>query len=115
VFIFPGVGLATAISEAREVTTEMFHIASATLASLVTQDRLDVGAIFPHQSELRHVSFEIACAVVRYASEHNLGRRINPEDVEATVRAAVWDPAYVPVQRHDDRRRDDRSSALIGE
>ena len=107
VFIFPGVGLATAISEAREVTTEMFHIASATLASLVTQDRLDVGAIFPHQSELRHVSFEIACAVVRYASEHNLGRRINPEDVEATVRAAVWDPSYVPVRRHDERRRDD--------
>ena len=99
VFIFPGVGLGTAISEAREVTTEMFHVASATLARLVSQERLDVGAIFPHQSELRRVSFEIACAVVRYASEHDLGRRIKPEDVEATVRAAVWDPRYVAI--HD--------------
>ena len=97
VFIFPGVGLGAAIAEAREVTTEMFHIASATLARLVSQERLDVGAIYPHQSELRRVSFEIACAIVRYASEHNLGRRIDPEDVEATVRAAVWDPSYVPV------------------
>jgi malic enzyme len=99
VFIFPGVGLATAIAEAREVTTEMFHVASATLARLVGQERLDLGAIYPHQSELRNVSFEIACAIVRYASEHNLGRRIAPEDVEATVRAAVWDPSYVPVHR----------------
>lgn len=97
VYIFPGVGLATAIAEAREVTTEMFHVASATLARLVSQERLDQGGIYPHQSELRRVSFEIACAVVRYASEHNLGRRIDAEDVEATVRAAVWEPSYVPV------------------
>jgi malic enzyme len=99
VFIFPGVGLGTAIADAREVTTEMFHIASVTLARLVTEECLDVGAIYPHQRELRRVSFEIACAIVRYASEHNLGHRINPEDVEATVRAAVWDPSYVPVPR----------------
>jgi malic enzyme len=97
VFIFPGVGLGTAIDEAEEVTTEMFHIASVTLARLVSQERLDLGGIYPHQSELRSVSFEIACAIVRYASDHNLGRRIAREDVEATVRAAMWDPSYVPV------------------
>jgi malate dehydrogenase (oxaloacetate-decarboxylating)(NADP+) len=63
----------------------------------VSQERLDVGAIYPHQSDLRSVSFAIACAIVHYASEHNLGRRIAPEKVEATVRASVWDPSYVPV------------------
>ena len=98
VFIFPGVGLGAAIAEVREVTTEMFHIASATLAGLVSQERLEVGAIYPHQSELRHVSFEIACAVVKYASEHDLGRRIPSEDIEKTVRAAVWEPSYVPMR-----------------
>jgi malic enzyme len=102
VFIFPGVGLGAAIAEAREITTEMFHIASATLARAVSQDRLDAGAIFPHQSELRRVSFQIACAVVRYASEHDIGRRIRSEDVEATVRRAVWDPCYVPIRRIED-------------
>jgi len=98
VFIFPGVGLGAAIAEVREITTEMFHIASSTLARLVSQERLDLGAIYPHQSELRRVSFEIACAVVRYASEHDLGRRIDPDAVEAIVRAAVWNPTYVPVR-----------------
>jgi malic enzyme len=98
VFIFPGIGLGTAIAEAREVTTEMFHIASATLAKLVTKERLDTGAIYPHQSELRRVSFEIACAVVRYASEANIGRRVEKENVEALVRSVVWDPAYSPIR-----------------
>lgn len=98
VFIFPGVGLGVAIAEAREVTTEMFHIASVTLAGLVSEERLALGAIYPHQNDLRRASFAIACAVVRYASAHNLGRRIEPEDVERVVRAAVWDPSYVPVQ-----------------
>jgi malic enzyme len=97
VFIFPGVGLGAAIAEAREVTTEMFHIASSTLAKAVSQERLDQGAIYPHQSDLRRVSFRIACAVVRYASENDLGRRIRAEDVEDVVRKAVWDPSYVPV------------------
>lgn len=99
VFVFPGVGLGAAISEVREVTTEMFHIASATLARSVSQDRLAHGAIYPHQSDLRQVSFEIACAVVRYASDNDLGRRIHARDVEDVVRGLVWEPAYAPVMR----------------
>lgn len=102
VFIFPGVGLGTAIAEAREVTTEMFHIASATLARFVSQERLDQGAVYPHQRELRRASFEIACAVVRYASENNLGRRIHPDEIEATVRRVVWEPRYVPVRHSEE-------------
>jgi malic enzyme len=98
VFIFPGVGLGAAVAEAEEVSVEMFHVAAITLARLVSQERLDLGGIYPHQSDLRSVSFAIACAIVRYASEHNLGRRIAAEDVEATVRAAVWNPSYVPVR-----------------
>jgi malic enzyme len=99
VFIFPGVGLGAAIAEVREVTREMFHIASATLARAVSQERLDQGAIYPHQSDLRQVSFEIACAVVRYASDNDLGRRIHAQDVEGVVRGVVWEPSYAPVMR----------------
>jgi malic enzyme len=99
VFIFPGVGLGSAVAEAEEVSAEMFHVAAITLARLVSQERLDLGGIYPHQSELRSVSFAIACAIVRYASDHNLGRRIAAQDVEATVRAAVWDPSYVPIRQ----------------
>jgi malic enzyme len=104
VFIFPGLGLGTAIAEAREVTTEMFYIASETLAASVGEERLAQSAIYPHQSELRRVSYAIACAVVRYASDNNLGRRIADEDVEATVQRAMWDPHYVEVRHAHERR-----------
>jgi malic enzyme len=98
VFVFPGVGLGTIISEASEVNDEMFFIASRTLADCVTPDRLDQGAIYPHQSMLREVSFKIACAVVRYASQHHLGRHVPEERVEALVRKVVWEPQYIPIE-----------------
>jgi malate dehydrogenase (oxaloacetate-decarboxylating) len=97
VFIFPGVGLGAAVSEAREVTEEMFAIASRTLAECVTPERLDAGAIYPHQDELREVSFRIACAVVKYASDNHLGRYIPDDKIEPTVRRAAWYPDYVPI------------------
>jgi malic enzyme len=105
VFIFPGIGLGAAIAEAREITTEMFHVASATLARSVREERLAAGAIFPSQSDLRAASFAIACAIVRYASEHNLGRRVPEADIEPLVRAAMWEPGYVPVLPAEAHRR----------
>ena len=97
VFIFPGVGLGAIVSEAREVSDEMFAVAARTLASCVSEERLALGAIFPHQSELRDVSFRIACAVVRTARDARLGRAIPDAEIEASVRRAVWNPGYIPI------------------
>jgi malic enzyme len=98
VFIFPGLGLGALVAEAREVNDEMFLVASRALAECVSSERLAQGAMYPHQNELRRVSFAIACAVVRYASENDMGRRIPSDRVEEMVRSVVWDPAYVPVR-----------------
>ena len=92
VFIFPGVGLGAIVSEAREITPEMFAIASQTLAQCVKPERLDGGAIYPSQNDLREVSFEIACAVVKYASDNHLGRHIADEKIGDTVRISHTKP-----------------------
>ena len=97
VFAFPGVGMGAVLSEIREVDEAVYLVAARTLADCVSPDRLELGALFPDQSELRAVSARIAAAVVRYASERNLGHHFADEEVERVVEAATWYPEYVPI------------------
>ena len=97
VFIFPGVGLGAIVSNAREINDEMFLIAAQTLASCVTEECLTLGAIFPSVNDLREVSFKIACAVVRSARDAYIGRMVPDDEVEETVRSAIWYPSYIPI------------------
>jgi malic enzyme len=106
VFVFPGVGMGAVLSEIREVDDAVFLVAARTLAECVSADRLEVGALFPDQSELRAVSARITASVVRYASERHLGRHFAHEEVERMVEAATWYPEYVPIVPAEESPRD---------
>jgi len=95
VYIFPGVGLGSILSEAHEVTDSMFLGAARTLASFVSDDRIAQHALFPDQSELRAVSRAIACGVIREARDIHVGRLIPDSEVEAIVDESMWYPEYV--------------------
>jgi len=97
VFVFPGVGLGTVLSEIREVDESIFLVAARELAGCVSEARLGQGALVPQTSELRAVSARVAAAVVRHASERGVGRRFADDEVERCVAAASWYPDYVPV------------------
>jgi malic enzyme len=97
-FVFPGIGLGAVVAEAREVTDEMFLVAAEALAEQVTQERLDVGALYPNQSELRVVSRAVALAVARCARDGGVGRHFRDEEIEPAVDAMVWHPDYVPYE-----------------
>jgi malate dehydrogenase (oxaloacetate-decarboxylating) len=95
-FVFPGVGLGALISQAREVTDEMFASAALALAHSVTDEDIAAGSLFPRGRELRHVAARVAAAVVKTARDQGLGRAIKDEDIEAVVANAMWEPQYVP-------------------
>jgi malic enzyme len=97
-FCFPGIGLGAVVAEAREVTDEMFLVAAQTLADQVSAERLEQGALYPHQSELRQVSRAIAMAVVRCARDCGVGRHLHDDEIEPAVDDEMWYPDYVPYE-----------------
>ena len=93
-YIFPGVGLGILVSESSRVTDEMFAAAAKTLASLVTEDDLTMGRIYPSLGRIREVSHAIALEVASIAFRRGFARRAPPDDLAAAVTAAMYEPAY---------------------
>ncbi len=96
VFIFPGMGLGAIVAEAREITDEMFLLAAQTLAGMVSNERLALGALYPAVSELRDVSRQIAMKVVCQSRDCGVGRLYRDDEVADAVDAAIWYPEYLP-------------------
>lgn len=96
VYIFPGVGLAAVVAEAREVTDDAFLVAARELAGLVSADRLASGAIYPPIRDLRRIARTIAVAVVRELRDSGHGRQYRHDEIEPAVDRAMWWPEYLP-------------------
>jgi malate dehydrogenase (oxaloacetate-decarboxylating)(NADP+) len=94
IYIFPGVGLGALVSQAREVTDEMFLVAAQTLASLVGPDDLSVGRVYPSLTKVREVSLRIAVAVAETAYRTGLAGRARPNDVVEDIRSRMFQPVY---------------------
>ena len=98
VFIFPGVGLGAMVAEARELSDEAFLVAARTLAELVGQDRLEVGAIYPAIGDLRMAARAIAVALVLHFRDSGYGRQYRDDEIELAVDRAMWWPDYLELE-----------------
>ena len=94
VYVFPGIGLGVIAGGARRVTDAMFLTAARTLAAMVTDEDIREGAMFPALSRIREVSVSIATAVARVAYDSELTTVPRPDDLEAFVRAQMYEPTY---------------------
>ena len=97
-FCFPGIGLGALVAEAREITDEMFLSAAEALAGTVSHARLEEGALYPNQSELRVASRAVAIEVARAARDGGVGRNLRDDEVESAVDAMMWEPRYLPYE-----------------
>ncbi len=93
-YIFPGVGLGVVATGARHVTNEMFLVATRTLASMVEDEDLAVGLIFPKLERIREVSAHIATAVAEVAYAQGLATRERPDNLLSYVQAQMYQPDY---------------------
>jgi malate dehydrogenase (oxaloacetate-decarboxylating)(NADP+) len=93
-YVFPGLGLGLVISQAKTVPDELFLTAARTLASLVEEEDLEVGRIYPPISEIRELSAAIAVAVAERVFELGLARTERPNDLKQAVADYMYYPDY---------------------
>ena len=75
----------------------MLLAAAETLSGLVSQERLEVGAMYPNLQELRSISREIALAVARQARSEGVGQLCSDEALKSAVAREMWEPEYLPL------------------
>jgi malate dehydrogenase (oxaloacetate-decarboxylating)(NADP+) len=93
-YIFPGVGLGAVASSTSRVTDEMFLAAARVLASLVSDEDLAMGRVYPGLSRIREVSALIAAEVAAIAHQRGLAGVPQPADILADIRARMFQPVY---------------------
>ena len=97
-FCFPGIGLGAVVAEAREVTDEMFLVASEALADATPGERLRQGSLYPAQSDLRLASRAVAIAIATAARDGGVGRHLRDQELEQAVDEMMWQPRYLPYE-----------------
>ena len=106
VFIFPGVGLGTLASGAREVLPSFFTAAAKAAAEMVSREDLDAGILMPRVENLKDVSTSVAFEVGLAAIQGGVGgpcafskfkHKDDPERLKILIEKMRWNPEYLPL------------------
>jgi malate dehydrogenase (oxaloacetate-decarboxylating)(NADP+) len=93
-YIFPGVGLGVVCTGARRVTNAMFIQAARTLASLIRENELAEGRVYPALNRIHEISHAIAVAVAEEAFAKKLNSHSRPENLLGYIRSQMFKPEY---------------------
>ena len=93
-YIFPGVGLGVVASGAKRITDSMFVSAAKALASLLREEELAEGRIYPSLKRIHEVSIKIAVAVAEEAYATKLTDQARPADLTAFIQSQMFKPEY---------------------
>jgi len=96
-YIFPGLGLGTILSQARHITDTMINDAAIALSESLTQEEKSAELVYPRLVRIRDISARIAFAVIRAAQkdrvdENKLFRKLGDDTLEEYVRVKQWQP-----------------------
>ncbi|MFC1826534.1 NAD-dependent malic enzyme [Thermodesulfobacteriota bacterium] len=106
VFIFPGVGLGTLASGAKEVLPSFFTAGAKAVAELVSREDLDAGILMPRVEKLKDVSSSVAFEVALAAVKGGVGgpcafskfkHKSDPKRLKILIEKMRWEPEYLPL------------------
>ncbi len=93
-YIFPAIGMAVYATKAKRVTDEMFIEAAHSVADQVSEQQLDLGMLFPPQSNILEVEIKTAARVAKLIFDTGNAQVNRPDDYEAFIRNHVFKPVY---------------------
>uniref|UniRef100_A0A915HLG7 Malic enzyme NAD-binding domain-containing protein n=1 Tax=Romanomermis culicivorax TaxID=13658 RepID=A0A915HLG7_ROMCU len=94
-YIFPGVALAVILFQVRHVPDELFLIASEVLSSVLTQEQMAKGRVYPPLTDIPEISVKIAVECSKYCYKMGIASQYpEPEDKEEFIRAQLYDCEY---------------------
>ena len=93
-YIFPAVGLAIYVTNAKRVTDEMFIEAAKSTAEQVSDQQREMGLMFPPQSNVLETEIRTAERVAKIIFDRNLARVERPRDINGWLRAQLYRPEY---------------------
>ena len=93
-YIFPGVGLGVVVTGAKRVTDTMFIKAARALASLLLDEELAEGRIYPSLKRINEVSIKIAVAVAEEVYASKLTDQPRPANLTEFISSKMFKPEY---------------------
>jgi malate dehydrogenase (oxaloacetate-decarboxylating)(NADP+) len=93
-YIFPAVGMAIYATNAKRVTDEMFIEAARAVADQVTPEQLQLGMLFPPQSDILEVEIQTAARVAKVIFDADLARVKRPANIRSWIEGQVYHPQY---------------------
>jgi malate dehydrogenase (oxaloacetate-decarboxylating) len=105
VFIFPGMGLGTIVSGAREVTDTMISASAHALADSLTEDELESRCLMPEVSRLWDICGDVAISVGQQAIADGVADQISEDEYLQRIDDYRWIPEYPEMIQEGDRRK----------
>src|SRR5258708_249190 len=94
VYIFPAMGLAIFVTEARIITDELLIVAAVALADQVTEENFASGLIYPPIDAILQVSVNMAIKIAESIFDRELARVSRPENMASFVRSKMYQAVY---------------------
>jgi malate dehydrogenase (oxaloacetate-decarboxylating)(NADP+) len=91
-YILPAVGLAIYATKAKRVTDEMFIVAARAVADQLTQAELDMGLLYPPQTEILPTAIAAAERVADLVLARGLAGVGRPDDLHGFIQAQLYHP-----------------------
>jgi Malic enzyme len=93
-YIFPAIGLAVYATQAKRVTDEMFIEAAHAVADIVTQKQLDMGLLYPPQSDILETEIKTAIRVAEFIFSKDMAGVERPDDIKDFIKGKIYKPEY---------------------